>query len=294
MSDTRQHVVILPYYCQDEVDRYVKIAGWLADQPRPQSEFCFLLASSPLTEPNDELYEAFSQIAPTVHYQCPTQVFGYPEGPTAMYWDCMDFVADEFAGSQGFSLWLESDMCPTRSDWIDRLSAEWFSVSPEPMMMGCYVPQIFKYRLFRKPKAILDPHINGGACYALDFSRRMPPEAREGCFDMAVYKHANRLGTVLETDQISFSTLGRVRRDLLDDAKVLLHGFMQDKDRFIESCLRPLSPQERRVSALLPIRDRLETLQRRVRVCFVRRGHRAMLENMLLTKQKLEAERRAA
>lgn len=98
-----------------------------------------------------------------------------------MYWDAMQFIAENFAESDGFGLWLESDMAPVKPDWLDRLSAEWYT-DPPPLMMGCYVPDVYKHRLFRKPKLLLNAHINGGACYATDFAIRMPQEARDGVF----------------------------------------------------------------------------------------------------------------
>ena len=294
MVNKKQHIVILPYYCEDEVQRYLKIADFLKSQPKSKTEHCFLLAASPLATTSDELLNAYSQLAPTYHFKCPSQVFGYPEGPTAMFWDCMDHIGEKFKGCQGFGLWMESDMCPTRGDWIDRLSAEWFGAATEPIMMGCYVPKVYKYRLLRKPKLILDPHINGGACYSIGFASQMPAEAREGVFDMAVYKFANKAGRILPTKQITFSTLNRVRRDLRDETKTVLHGFMQDKNRFIADCVRPISGRERKTAMLAPVQESLETIGRRLRVCFVRRGHKAMLENMLLAKQRLESKKRVA
>ncbi len=270
------------------------IANRLSQFPVPAGGYHFLLASSPKAETSAELIKAFSKIGNTIPYACPTQVFGYPEGPTAMFWDCMDFIAKNFSGQPGFSLWLESDMAPTQADWIDRLSAEWFagtdSGQPTPIMMGCYVPEVYKHRLFKKRKLILHPHINGGACYALDFANQMPTEARNGVFDMAVFQYAQNLGRAKFTRQIAFSTAGRVRRDVQDPTKVLLHGFMQDKDRFIAGCLEPLTSREKKAATWHPVWDQLETLQRQIRVKFVRKGHRAMLENMFLAKQKFEAE----
>jgi hypothetical protein len=157
-------------------------------------------------------------------------------------------------------------------------------------MMGCYVPHVYKHRLFREPKLLLNPHINGGACYALDFARRMPAAAREGVFDMAVYEHGLTVGEMRPTRQISFSTVQRARRDVLSMEKCILHGFMQDKDRFISECVRPVSLAEKGMRPLSPVREQWETLQRRIRVLFVRRGHQAMLENMFLAKQRAESE----
>lgn len=291
MEKTKHHVIVLPYYCQDEVKRYVKIATLMKRFDKPTVSHSFLLAASPLAEQSDELMDAFSELAPTRQFKCPTQVFGYPEGPTAMYWDAMEFVAKQNPDSSGFSLWFESDMCPAKPDWLDRLSAEWYATEDTPMMMGCFVPEVYKYRFFREPKLILDPHINGGACYAIDFAANMPTEAREGVFDMAVYGYAKLAGLVRETQQIAFSSTNRVRRDLLDEKKVLLHGFMQDKDKFIDSCIRPITAEERKLASWSSWRDQVENLQRRVRVRFVRKGHRAMLENMLLAKEKFESSR---
>ena len=123
----KQHIIILPYFCQEEVDRYLRIAEKLKSFPQPEVLVHYLLASSPRTEPNQSLYEAYAELAPTSLFQCPSQVFGYPQGPTAMFWDSMEHIAENFADSDGFSLWLESDMAPIKPDWIDRLSDEWYS-----------------------------------------------------------------------------------------------------------------------------------------------------------------------
>ncbi len=294
MATRKQHIVILPYYCQDEVKRYLKIAEFLKRQPAQETEYCFLLAASPVADTSGELMDAFAEVAPSYHFKCPTQVFGYPEGPTAMFWDCMDHIAEKFSACEGFGLWLESDMCPTSGQWIDRLSEEWFAATPAPIMMGCYVPKVYKHRLLRKKKLILDPHINGGACYSIGFANQMPIEAREGVFDMAVYQYAKEAGRILPTRQIMFSTVESVRRDLQDPAKTLLHGFMQDKDQFIDDCVRPISQREQDSPVLSMVKENFDTWKRRVRVCFVRKGHKAMLENMLLAKRRLESKKRAA
>ena len=288
-----QHVVILPYFSSDEVSRYIKIAETLREFPVSGIGVHFLLANSLKIQPSAELLAAFEPIGPCTQFTCPTRIFGYPEGPTAMYWDCMKFVDENFSSHAGFCLWLESDMAPVKPDWIDRLSEEWFT-GERPLMMGCHVPDIYKKRIFRKPKLILNAHINGGACYAMDFARQLPPAARRGVFDMAVYQHAAKQGRVRKTKQIAFSTLSRVRRDVLNPEKVLLHGFMQEKDAFIEQCLRPVTERELQASSWHPVHERIEQLCRTVRVQFVRRGHRAMLENMLLTKQRAESNPRAA
>jgi len=297
MNHPPQHTVILPYFCNEEVTRYLKIADRLEDFPKPAGGYRFLLASSPRMKTNEQLLERYDQIGDAIPFACPSQVFGYPEGPTAMFWDCMDFLAANFSEEDGFGVWLESDMAPIKPDWIDRLSAEWYQGTeqgnPPPIMMGCYVPEVYKYRFFKKPKLMLDPHVNGGACYATNFAKHMPKAARNGVFDMAVFQYAKKLGRVRFSSQISFSTTARMRRDLLDDRKVLLHGFMQDKDKFIEGCLRPLTEQEKSAARWEPVRESWEQLQRQIRVRVIRKGHRAMLENMFLAKSKFEASSNA-
>ena len=283
-----QHIIILPYFCDEEVNRYLKIADRLRTFPQPEGGYRFLLASSPRTQTSTKLVEAYSSLGTTIAFSCPTQVFGYPEGPTAMFWDCMDFIAERFPNDDGFSLWMESDMFPVQPDWIDRLSNQWFGENETPIMMGCFVPEVYKHRLFKKSKLILQPHINGGACYAKDFAKRMPAAARQGVFDMAVYEYAQKLGRAKSTRQIAFSTMSRVRRDLLDTSKVLLHGFMQPKDLFIDRCLQPLTESEKKAAVWNPLLDQLEQVRRQIRVKFVRKGHRAMLENMFLAKQRFE------
>lgn len=285
----KRHIVILPYYCQEEIDRYLKIAERIASFESPSVEVDYLLAASPRAEPNQSLVEAYQKVGNPISFQCPTQIFGYPEGPTAMFWDCMDYVAENYQGEQGFSLWLESDMAPTQSDWIDRLSQQWYGHAKTPIMMGCYVPEVYKKRLFKSRKLLLEPHINGGACYAMDFANHMPAEAREDVFDMAVFEYAQSLGRAVSTQLISFSTNDRVRRDLMDDQKVLLHGFMQEKDSFIDQCLKPLTEREIAGASWNIARDQIETLRRKIRVWFVRKGREAMLENMFLAKAEFDS-----
>lgn len=287
-----RHVVILPYFCEEEVDRYLKIVYHMASYPAQQCDWQFLLAASPRIEPSARLKKACEQVAATESFQCPTQVFGYPEGPTAMFWDAMEYLDRQTPDDGGFGLWLESDMAPVEADWMDRLHEEWCEGTP-PMLMGCYVPHVYKQRLLRRRKLLLEDHVNGGACYAKKFARWMPKEAREGVFDVAVYKYAKKLGRVKATRQIDFSTNARVRRDVLDAEKVILHGFMQQKDEFIDECVRPVTDAERRTAIIHPILNGVDSARRRMRVWMVRRGKKAMYENMLLAKDR-ENSRKAA
>ncbi len=286
-----KHVVILPYFCEEEIDRYLKIVAHMATFPKQKCEWQFLLAASPKIDPSPRLARACQKVAPTESFQCPSQIFGYPEGPTAMFWDSMEYLQNT-PDDGGFGLWLESDMAPVKTNWMDRLDEEWRRGDP-PLLMGCYVPEVYKHRLLRRKKLLLEDHVNGGACYSKRFSQWMPAEAREGVFDVVVYKFAKKVGKVRATSLIDFSTHDRVRRDVMNTDKVLLHGFMQDKDRFVDQCLEPVSDRERRSAFLNPVLSSLETTRRRVRVWVVRRGREAMFENMLLAKERDESRRAA-
>jgi len=103
MTKKKKHIVILPYFCQEEVERYLKIAERIKSFPNPGVDCVFLLASSPRTETSEELVSTYSQIGETIPFACPTQIFGYPEGPGAMFWDCMEYISKNFEGN-GFRM----------------------------------------------------------------------------------------------------------------------------------------------------------------------------------------------
>lgn len=283
---SHSHVVILPYFCEAEIERFLAVARTLERFGPQTTPYEFLLAASPKIEVSQRLHDAYAAIAQTTSFQCPTQIFGYPQGPTAMFWDCMDYIAQHMNRQPGFSLWLESDMAIVKPNWMDRLSQEWASFSLEPLVMGCFVPDVYRWRVFKGYKHLLHAHINGGACYAKDFADQMPAEARNGVFDMAIFPFAAKTGRAETSRQICFSTTDRARRDVLDPDRVILHGFMQDKDRFIELCNAPVTGRELSARMFNPLLNRMETVRRRVRVFFVRRGPRAMFENMLLAQER--------
>ncbi len=291
------HVIILPYFSQIEVERYRKIVRQIADFKEEAGdkhpEFRFLLAASPRKEIDWELDEICREIAPTVSFNCPTQIFGYPAGPSAMFWDAMDYIDQQWGSEPGFSLWMESDMFPADTHWLGSLAQEWNSCEA-PLLMGCYVPPVYKRRLLRKWKFMLDEHINGGACYAKNLGSRLPKKAREGVFDMEVFPAASEIGSVIKTTQIAFSTLTTARRDMMDPAKVLLHGFMQDKDRFVNKCALPITNRERSISKFHPALDQMDHFKRSCKVWLLKFGYEAMFENMMLTKRKVDNSKNAA
>ena len=214
---SNKYTIILPYYCQEEVDRYLRIADHLIELGPQQTRYEFLLAASPKIRPNREMEKRLSRIAPTISFSCPTKVFGYPEGPTAMYWDCMDYLAENSnEDDQGFGLWLESDMIPVKSNWLDEIVADWHEGEVTPWLMGALIPDVYKHRILKRPRKWIAAHINGGACYNRQFGNLLPKTARKEVFDVAIYSHANAAGRVKATSKIALSSMSRCRADVVD------------------------------------------------------------------------------
>lgn len=289
------HTIILPYFCEEEVQRYQKIVRHIQAMGQQACDFNFLLAASPRMEPSKALLETCEEVAPCFSFQCPTQVFGYPQGPTAMFWDAMEYVEAHLCQNESdFALWLESDMVPVKPNWLDRLDQEWRSEKETPIVMGCYIPELYKTRLLRARRLVLHEHINGGACYHKRLASLMPQSIRDEVFDMAIYREAKEIGTVVCSEQIMFSTTQRARRDVLDPEKVLLHGFMQEKDVFVEKCCAPVTERERSMQSWSGLLDAIEDVQRQIKMLWVRRGRHAVLENMYHAKRRMGRQQRDA
>jgi len=279
-----KYVVIIPYFCEEEIDRFLKIANRVQRFGPQCCDYEFLLASSPLIQPSGRLYDAFQKIAPTRHFACPTKMFGYPQGPTAMFWDCFDYLAGESSNDGGFALWLESDMVPVKPDWLERIAGEW-ERSHDPLVMGCFVPEVMKHRFIRRKRLWISEHINGGACYAKDFAKVVPDWYRSGTFDVAVYPFLKENGRFVVTPSLSFSTVDQCRIDMADPRKAILHGFMQDKDAFVDKCLQPLNSNEQRFRESPPYMFAAKCWMTRVNLRFVKRGKEAMLQALLLEQE---------
>lgn len=261
------HTIILPYFSEAEIDRYELILNHMLQLGESKTPFEFLLAASPRIEPSERLYRAASRVAASRHFQCPTQVFGYPEGPTAMFRDCMWHVATDNDGRDDFVLWMESDMCPVKPGWLDRLDDHW-RMCGDVFAMGCVIPTLhrtqrpkFKLkRLFkrRRTKQVrwIAQHINGGACYRRDLIRHIPLTDQSLAFDMEIGAALQQRGGFADTPAIAFSTLDRIGDDLQDPEKVLLHGYLQDKQTFLQHCTeRSAQPAKK------PVLERLRRRQ---------------------------------
>lgn len=287
--------IILPYYCQEEVDRYLRIADHIMELGPQRTRFDFLLAASPKTRTNRELEKRFSRIAPTVSFSCPTEIYGYPQGPTAMFWDCMDYIhTNSDPDDTGFAFWLESDMIPVKPFWLDGLVERWAAAGQLPLVMGCKIPNVYKQRIFKRPRKWIAEHVNGGACYARHFAGALPVNARHDVFDMAIYPFLqSRPGALMTNRAIRLSTLDRCRSDIVDPECLVLHGFMQDKDDFIDKCRQPVTFAEKAELDKLknrkgPVGFALEN----ARLLFMGRGREAMLDAMYLEMDRMDYEAR--
>jgi hypothetical protein len=280
---TPTHVVIIPYFSDQEVARYLRIAEHIRSLGPQQTRYEFLLASSPLIEPNQQLLDAFSQIAPATAFACPTRVFGYPIGPTVMFWDCMDYLAAKMPDDGGFGLWMESDMLPVKPDWLDRLAGEW-NEAAHALALGRLVPTVYKWRIPRR-KIWIPQHINGGGCYAKSLVLEVPFSYRRDTFDLALFPFLRERGRFQATESFAFSTVQRCHRDMADPRRAVLHGFLQDKDRFIEHCLQVSGRSTQAVGAWPPALAALSRVWRRLKLHLFCSRQQAMLEALLLEQE---------
>lgn len=279
-----KYTIILPYYCQEEIDRYMRIGDHLMELGPQKHNFEFLLAASPKIRPSREFEKRFSRIAPTISFSCPTKIFGYPEGPTAMFWDCMDFLSTNSSDNdEGFGLWLESDMIPVKQDWLDQIVSDWHSGDETPLLMGALIPDVYKHRILKKPRKWIAEHINGGACYGRHFAKQLPTDARNEVFDVAIYPYLQeKPGRMKVSQTIALSTMERCRADIVDSRRMILHGFMQNKDDFIDKCRQPVTVEEKnRLESQSHYRP-FEQAVERTKLLFMGRGPEAMLNAMFL------------
>lgn len=234
-----KHVVIVPYYSDAEVARYVRIAAHLEALQPVAADHEYLLACSPRTAPSAELEKAFSRCGPVRTMSCRNTVRGHPRGPTAMFWEVLDHIAERAGvSSGGFALWLESDMLPVKADWLDHLDRQWCQPAQEPWVMGLRLPELVERRWFRSPR-FTPRHINGGACYSKQLVQRLPAEARDGpLFDVNMFPFVRHEPLHRAVDSFAFSTTLTLRHDIEDPNVAVLHGWKQDKDLFIDLGIR--------------------------------------------------------
>lgn len=256
------HTIVLPYHFDREVKDFLRILAQISSLDDRSCDYRFLLAASCEREVSQSLHDAAAQLAPTESIRCPTHAVGYPEGATGMFWDSMDWAARN--PSDGFVLWLESDMCPVRKDWLLDLDSDW-SRSRGVLLMGCLIPEIEtmhrKPRLFRRAGYVTVPqHVNGGACYRHDFANHIPDDLKHGAFDVSISEYLSQFGGYADTPAIRLATIEEVRGRSLRPDVAIVHGFLQDKSRFLDACLETRSQQR---DIINPKRAELDSAEHR-------------------------------
>ena len=241
------HTICLPYHFDHEVDLMIQIVEHIARLGQPNTTFRFLLACSPEREVSQPLELAASKVAPTASIHCPTLRPGYPDGASAMFWDCLDWTAEN--ADDGFMLWLESDMVPVDSNWLDRLDHHWRRVG-DVTVMGCVVPTIEVPRgrrlNGRRKWTRIESHVNGGACYHANAANRLRTVRRDGAFDIEIGHYLRDRGGYAHTPAIRLSTTHHLANVVGCGGVSIVHGFLENKCDFVDAvarrCLNPNDP----------------------------------------------------
>jgi len=233
-----KHIVAIPYYCREEIRRYFWIAEFLSQFAKSNSQYEFLLVSGPFINPSADLYEAFARLAPTSSMQCTSRQNSNHDGPGNMFWDTMEHISSHFPHDGGFVLWLESDMIPVKSDWIQKLEAEWLN-EPKVNLMGHYIPAFTM-----KNGTVVPDHINGGACYSKDFvdvvptpNKRFSQTQPARAFDIRFFPPVKKENRYKESESFAFGVHNRISEIIFAPDVTILHGYLQRKDAFIKECI---------------------------------------------------------
>lgn len=257
----QQHIVVLHYYSEQEVERYLKIAQFLEKFSRCNAQYQFLLVSASCREPSERMLEAFSRIAQPRTLRCERTAHGHMDGANSGFFEALDYVNKHYEHDGGFVLWLESDMLPIKPNWIDLLEKEWHSLA-SALVMGLYLPR-FSLRL--------PPHFNGGACYPKDlFARlaRLDPDFKdrlfEKSFDMSLSQYYLKTRKYRKSKSFALSHRYSLCEDVSTPEKLVLHGlFSPDINEFISAGIRLLEDP----AFLIREKKRIRSLPRREKQC---------------------------
>lgn len=235
-----EHIFILPYYCESEVRIFLDIADIWEELTSSDVAYSFLLCSRFDCPPSEELKKRFSKIGPTVAFQSTTvgKGIGKPdpgyevEGPSAMFWDAIDFVNSNYKKDGGFAFWFEADMVPLKSDWVAQLHQEWLQDDHD--ILGVLIDQQWGKK-FHPGGAFNDnSHMNGGACYRKDFITKIDLDEidMQKSWDFVLSDHLlNNKLNCKHTNLIEFYYHRQHLDVQLGDNCVLLHGVKDDSAR---------------------------------------------------------------
>ena len=227
-----KHVILLHYYCEAEVSRYLRIAEFLREYGRCSAEYEFLLLAASCISPSQVLQDAFSKIAPAKTFHCRKTRDGYWEGSAAAFWEGMEYVNKNYEKDGGFTFWLESDTLPVKKNWVDLLGLEW-EKHPGILIMGLYVPWLIDPRMGCD---VVLPHINGSACYAKDLDNLIPQSYKASStqpFDISLSQYAIKAGKFHKSGQFVFTDQYKLCHNIQDPRIVIVNGYRQNQDEFI-------------------------------------------------------------
>ena len=174
-----KHIIVIPYYSRREIKVFLETAKTWKKLTKTNLNYEFLLSVRYDTKPDKTLEKEFSKIAHTRSIQCQTRGKGIRapakgfniEGPTAMFWDTMEYVNNNYPKDGGFVLWFEYDMVPLIPSWLDKLDEKWRTGNY--VMMGKLIDRNWVRKYFPKCLPGMVEHINGGACYKKDFCEKV-------------------------------------------------------------------------------------------------------------------------
>lgn len=160
----RTHTIVLPFWCDNEVDRFARIAACWPELTQSDVKHDFLLiARVDYTARPVALIQTLERHAPVEYIRCEGPLVyrnaGHYHFPrtSPMWVHAIERMRARYSTDDEFFLWFEADMMFTDPHWLDRLDAEW--LEHKPLALG---PKV------ETPHA--RPHLNGGSCYVKNIS----------------------------------------------------------------------------------------------------------------------------
>tara|TARA_A200000113_G_C8786745_1_gene329509 strand:- start:157 stop:918 length:762 start_codon:yes stop_codon:yes gene_type:complete len=191
-----EHIIILPYYCKQELKRFEKLSEVL-DRiiKRTNSKFVFLLVGRWDSHNLDtrKLSHNFNKLGvfkkivlakPSKHLPKVTR----HDLAKIMFVKSMMYIKNYLSDTKGFALWFESDCILTAPDSISCIEQEW-NKKTNALLMGKYISYENESDLQKKN---FPSHINGVACYSKNIIDIVPPNAfyeTYRSFDVFLYNY---------------------------------------------------------------------------------------------------------
>jgi hypothetical protein len=178
MVKPHKNIIVLPYWCQAELDRYEQIAkNWSRlTQNVSDIEVCFLLLARWDAPDGTYLLKTFGYHGETKLHRCRKPKFESRGRPTRhrvvkhMFVQAFSCVETLYTDFKGFVFWMEHDVMFTDVNWLNLLNTNWFSFRDKNdriVLMGHYVNKDnMPHILDTNSNLKIPEHINGVACYS--------------------------------------------------------------------------------------------------------------------------------